>query len=30
LVEACARGDQAVAAVEEHKRGCVLDVMLPG
>jgi DNA-binding response OmpR family regulator len=31
LVEACARGDQAVAAVEEHKpRLVVLDVMLPG
>jgi DNA-binding response OmpR family regulator len=31
LVEACARGDAAVAAVEEHKpRLVVLDVMLPG
>lgn len=30
-VEACARGDAAVAAVEEHKpRLVVLDVMLPG
>jgi DNA-binding response OmpR family regulator len=30
-VEACARGDTAVAAVEEHKpRLVVLDVMLPG
>jgi len=31
LVEACARGDAAVAAVNEHKpRLVVLDVMLPG
>jgi DNA-binding response OmpR family regulator len=31
LVEACARGDQAIAAVEEHKPHLVvLDVMLPG
>lgn len=31
LVEACARGDQAVAAVEQHQpRLVVLDVMLPG
>jgi DNA-binding response OmpR family regulator len=31
LVEACARGDAALAAVEEHKpRLVVLDVMLPG
>src|SRR5271154_5484143 len=31
LVEACARGDQAVGAVEKHKpRLVVLDVMLPG
>jgi len=30
-VEACARGDQAIGAVEEHKpRLVVLDVMLPG
>ena len=30
-VEACARGDQAVAAVEEHQpRLVVLDIMLPG
>ena len=30
-VEACARGDAAIAAVEEHKpRLVVLDVMLPG
>jgi DNA-binding response OmpR family regulator len=31
LVEACARGDQAVASVEQHQpRLVVLDVMLPG
>jgi DNA-binding response OmpR family regulator len=31
LVETCARGDQAVASVEEHQpRLVVLDVMLPG
>jgi DNA-binding response OmpR family regulator len=31
VVEACARGDQAVAAVEQHQpRLIVLDVMLPG
>src|SRR5271154_3327513 len=30
-VEACARGDEAIAAVEEHRpRLVVLDVMLPG
>jgi DNA-binding response OmpR family regulator len=31
VVEACARGDQAIAAVEQHQpRLVVLDVMLPG